>query len=100
MANIYLLLFIALLLWYFVHMRKVAESARQFAVQHCKKEQLQFIAIARSSNRIRFSKRQGLYFETTYTFEFSGDGESEYQGKLTLAGYRLLNIEMPAYRIN
>ena len=100
MGNIYLLLIIALILWYFVHMRKIAESARKFAIQHCQKEQLQFIAIARSSNRLKFSKRLGLYFETAFTFEFSGDGQSEYQGTVTLAGYRLINIDMPAYRIN
>ncbi|WP_448549296.1 DUF3301 domain-containing protein [Thalassotalea fusca] len=100
MENVYLLLFIALIVWFFTHMRKVAESAKRFAVQHCQKEQLQFIAIARSSNKVRFSKRMGFYFETEYIFEFSGDGQSKYQGTITLAGYKLKNIDIPAYRIN
>jgi len=100
MENVYILLIIGIIVWYFVHMRKVAESAKRFAVQHCQKEQLQLIAIARLSNKLRFTKRLGFYFETEYIFEFSGDGHSKYQGTITLAGYKLKSIDTPAYRIS
>ena len=61
MENIYLLLFVCLVFWYFIYLRKVAEKARYHAQQYCKKESLQFIAIARLSNRLNFTKQAGIH---------------------------------------
>lgn len=100
MENIYYLLFIFLLLSYFFYLRKVAELARKHIQKYCNKENLQFIALARTSSKIRFTRRDGPHFLSQFVFEFSGDGEASYQGTISLRGYKLDNIDLPAYRIN
>jgi hypothetical protein len=99
MENIYILLFVCLICWYFIYLRKVSESARKHANKYCKTEQLQFIAIARRSSRVKFSKQKGFYFLSLFDFEFSGDGESSNVGVISLSGLTLDNIALPAYRI-
>ncbi|XQW86165.1 DUF3301 domain-containing protein [Thalassotalea piscium] len=99
MENIYFLLIFCLICWYFIYLRKVAETARAHAKQYCDKENLQFIAIARLSNKLNFTRQSGLHWITKFEFEFSGDGVSQYQGIVTLQGYKLLDIFLPPYRI-
>ena len=100
LANIYYLLIICLVFWYFVHMRKVSEFARKHANKYCEKEGLQYISIARRSSRLKFNKRDGIHWFSVFDFEFSGDGESRYQGAVSLIGFKLESVNMPAYRIN
>ena len=99
MENIYYLLIVALIFWYFIYLRKVSEFARSYINKYCEKESLQFIAVARRSSRLSFSKRQGIHWVSIFDFEFSGDGDSQYQGALTLKGYKLDTINIPTYRI-
>lgn len=100
MADIYILLFIFLIFWYFIYLRKVAEAGRAHAQQYCKKEGLQFIAIARRSSQFSFNKRNGIFIKSVFEFEFSGDGESSVQGLATLFGLKLESMDLPAYRIS
>ena len=76
-----------------------AEIARNSASNYCEQNGLQFIAIARISNRLKFDKRSGLYWLSNFAFEFSGDGESSYQGELIMAGKKIKDIKLPAYKI-
>ena len=99
MENIYYLLFVALIFWYFVYLRRVSEYARSHANKYCKQENLQFLAIARLSSKFRFSKRYGPHWISQFDLEFSGDGESKYHGTMTLRGYKLDKIDTPAYRV-
>lgn len=100
MENIYLLLFICLICWYFFYLRKVSEVALQHVNRYCEKEQLQFIAIARRSSRFKFNKKEGFYLFTLFDFEFSGDGESSYEGSLSMKALKLYRVELPAYRVH
>lgn len=99
MENIYYLLFVFAIFWYFIYLRKVSEMARSQIKKYCDKEQLQFISIARQSSRFRFNKKFGPHFLSLFDIEFSGDGESRYQGSISLRGYKLESIDFPAYRI-
>lgn len=99
MGDIYLLLAIFLVCWYFIYLRKVAESARVQAVKYCKLQGLQFMTIARKSARLSFDKRNGIMMKSSYEFEFSGDGESSAQGIINLHGLRLHSVDLPAYRV-
>ncbi|NQY36770.1 MAG: DUF3301 domain-containing protein [Alteromonadaceae bacterium] len=99
MENIYYIIIVCLIFWYFVYLRKVSEFARSHANKYCTKGNLQFLSIARRSSRLSFSKRQGFFWLSIFDFEFSGDGESQYQGVLILKGYKLDDINIPAYRI-
>ena len=99
MENIYILLLILLFFWYFISLRKIAESARENAIKFCHKENIQFISIARISSKPRFNKRSGPHWLSHFEFEFSGDGQSSYCGNITLRGQKLENITTPPYRI-
>ena len=100
MENIYYLLFIALIFWYFIYLRKVSEAARVYAKQYCEQSQLQFIAIARRSSRLTFNKKYGLVWLSVFDVEFSGDGESSNNAILSLYGLKLGSIDIPPYRVN
>ena len=100
MENIYYILGFCLLCWYFVYIRKVSEAALKHCQHYCDKEDLQFIAIARRTSRFKFTKTDGFYLLSTYDFEFSGDGDSCYQGVVSLKALKLDRVELPAYRIH
>ena len=100
MENIYYLLIVCLIYWYFIYIRKISENARKIANNYCEKESLQFIAIARNSTRLKFSKKEGIHFYSIFDFEFSGDGESSYNGLLSLNGLKLEQMHLPPYKIN
>lgn len=100
MENIYYLLLVSLVFWYFIYLRRVSEFARKYAKKYCENESLQFISIARISSRIRFNKKNGLHWLSIFELEFSGDGESQHIGRLSLRGYKLEQVDLPAYRIH
>jgi len=100
MENIYYLLFFCLICWYFIYLRKVAESGRLHAKRYCEKNGLQFIAIARRSSRITFTKQNGLAWVSVFDIEFSGDGESNNSATLTLLGLKLNSVDVPPYRVH
>ncbi|TYK66361.1 DUF3301 domain-containing protein [Colwellia echini] len=100
MENIYYLLIFCLFCWYFVYLRKVSEMAEHHIRRYCKEGDLQFISLARRSSRVKYTKQQGLCIYSIFDFDFSGDGESNNQGSLSLYGLKLSTIDLPAYRIH
>ena len=100
MGNIYLLLSVSLAFWYFFYLRKVAEMGKHHAQRYCKQENLQFIAVARSSSKLKFTKKLGFHLQSHFDFEFSGDGESQYQGQIVLHGLKLVKVDVPPYRVS
>lgn len=100
MENIYYLLGIFLIFWYFIYLRKVSEAARIHANKYCEDSQLQFIAIARRSSRLSLNKKHGLVWFSLFDIEFSGDGESSNHATLSLYGLKLDNVDIPPYRVN
>jgi hypothetical protein len=100
MENIYILLLIGLVCWGFIYLRKIEEVALKIITLYCQKENLQFIAQARRTSSLKFSKTKGVYLSTIFDFEFSGDGESSYDGVVYLRGLKLENIVMPPYRVS
>ena len=100
MENIYYLLGFCLVCWYFGYIRKVSEAALKHCQYYCENEDLQFIAIARRSSRFKFSKKSGFHLFSLYDFEFSGDGDSCYQGVVSLKALKLDRVELPAYRVH
>jgi hypothetical protein len=100
MENIYYLIIAFLVFWYFIYLRKISESAKTHVDQYCKKSGLQFITLARRSSRLNFSKKYGVCICSIFDFEFSGDGESNNEGTLTLYGLRLEQVILPAYKVS
>ena len=99
MENIYYLLFFCLICWYFIYLRKLAEAARKHANRYCEQNNLQFIAIARRSSRLTFTKKHGLVWRSLFDIDFSGDGESSNSATLTLIGLKLDSVDVPPYRV-
>lgn len=99
MENIYYLLLFCLICWYFIYLRKLAEVAKKHAQRYCDSNNLQFIAIARRSSRLTFTKQKGLIWLSLFDIEFSGDGESSNNATLTFFGLKLDNVEIPPYRV-
>jgi hypothetical protein len=100
MENIYYLLLVCLVFWYFIYLRKVSEAANIHAKQYCEQSQLQFIAIGRQSSRLTFDKKHGLVWLSLFDVEFSGDGESSNNAVLSLYGLKLGSVVVPPYRVN
>ena len=100
MENIYYLLFVLLVFWYFVYLRKIAEMGNKHAQQYCEQANLQFIAVARRSSVLKFNKKYGIHWLSDFDFEFSGDGEASYQGTMILRGLKLENVTVPPYRVH
>jgi len=100
MENIYYLLFFGLFCWYFVYLRQVSEAAKRHVNRYCKESGLQFISLARRSSRVKITKQHGLCIYSIFDFDFSGDGESNNQGNLSLYGLKLEQVNIAAYRVN
>ena len=60
-------------------LRQQSELAKKMIEQHCKKLELQLLSFARS----RFNYKLGSDFlQASFVFEFSSDGDNNYQGTL------------------
>ena len=99
LGDIYILLSLCSVIWYFWYLRNVAETARKLTEQYCEQHKLQYIAIARSKTRLSASKRLGVFIKSEFEFEFSGDGESSYTGILTMNGQKAAGFELPPYKV-
>jgi hypothetical protein len=97
--DLILLISIVLLAGMFWRFRAISETAKIALEEYCKRQHLQLISIARVKTRLG-SYRGKLDFQSEFAFEFSGNGEDSYQGKVEMAGLTLLNIDTPAYKID
>jgi hypothetical protein len=99
MTDIYIFLLVFLLVWHFIYQRQLAEIARRQVKNYCEQQNLQFLAIARNRTRLAFNKRAGIHWRVCFEFEFSGDGESSSCGTLLMAGKKVREFNLPAYRV-
>tara|TARA_R110001592_G_scaffold13583_2_gene62067 strand:+ start:2092 stop:2412 length:321 start_codon:yes stop_codon:yes gene_type:complete len=77
-------------------LRQQSELAKKLTEQHCHKLDLQLLSFARS----RFNFKLGSDFlQASFIFEFSSDGNNNYQGSLTLNGLVKPRFQLPAYRL-
>ncbi|MEL0660970.1 DUF3301 domain-containing protein [Psychromonas arctica] len=77
-------------------LRQQSELAKKMIEQHCNKLELQLLSFARS----RFNYKLGSDFlQASFVFEFSSDGDNNYQGTLTLNGLVKPRFQLPAYRL-
>ncbi|WP_025563212.1 DUF3301 domain-containing protein [Psychromonas sp. SP041] len=77
-------------------LRQQSELAKRMIEQHCNKLELQLLSFARS----RFNYKLGSDFlQASFVFEFSSDGDNNYQGTLTLNGLVKPRFQLPAYRL-
>ncbi|WP_289027943.1 DUF3301 domain-containing protein [uncultured Paraglaciecola sp.] len=92
---ILILCFIAMF-WRF---RAISEQVKVSLEHYCETHNIQLISVARVSTRIK-SYRGKLDFHTEFYFEFSGNGEDSYRGRILMIGLRSVKVETPAYKID
>lgn len=97
--DLILLITICLLGGMFWRFRATSEAVKGHLDAYCEKQQLQLISVARV--KIRLASYKGkLDFKSEFAFEFSGNGEDSYQGKVHMIGLKVLDIDTPAYRVD
>ncbi|MGJ8682835.1 DUF3301 domain-containing protein [Paraglaciecola sp.] len=82
----------------FWRFRAASEAVKTYLDSYCEQRNLQLISVARHNTKIS-SYRGKLDFTSEFTFEFSGNGEDSYQGQIIMIGLHVLNVELPAYRV-
>lgn len=98
-ASLYDVLALLLLIlggYLFWQWRLQEEHARKQAEAICKKYNVQFLDIARSRGRPRFTPRTG--WEAGFQFGFSSDIQTRYEGELVLLNLHLRDVTMPPHK--
>lgn len=88
----------AVIVWFW-RIRDNAEKVRHFAMQYCQNHHLQFISIARK-RIILWPHNNNKIGLIEYSFCFSGDKESAYEGLISIYKGKIMNIDLPVYRVN
>ena len=78
--------------------RQQSESAQKHAIYYCKQQGLQFLDIRRDKTHWSFKGSQPGW-RSTFKLGFSSDGETRYEGDLTLHNQRLIGVELPPFRV-
>jgi len=94
MASFFIILFIALLAWFWLNSIRAKEIAMQASAEACKQIQAQFLDQTASLKGIKIRRnRQGrMIFERTYSFDFSRDRETRLQGLVTIIGQKVTQV--------
>ncbi|MCL5254961.1 MAG: DUF3301 domain-containing protein [Gammaproteobacteria bacterium] len=92
------LLGLFLLGYLFWQWRLQEEQARRHAEQVCEKNNVQFLDIARSSGRLALKPKLG--WQASFTFGFSSDSKSRYEGEIVLINLYLKQALLPPFRFH
>lgn len=99
LSSLVILLSIAWIAFQFWRLRGMAEFSIAYARRYCEKNQLQFLSLARRSTRISAFKGR-LDWKVVYQLEFSSNHEDAYIGTMTSHGSRVIEMNLPAYKID
>lgn len=99
LGSLVILLCIAWIAFQFWRLRGIAEYSIQYANDYCHKNNLQFLSLARRSTRIS-GHRGKLDWKIMYQLEFSSSGSDAYIGTMTSFGHSVIEMNLPAYKIN
>jgi len=94
MASFFIILFLAILAWFWLNSIRAKEIAMQASAEACKEIQAQFLDQTASLKKIKTRRNQNgrMIFERTYSFDFSRDRESRMQGFVTIIGHKVTQI--------
>ncbi|ASG66016.1 hypothetical protein CEW91_07600 [Idiomarina piscisalsi] len=98
LLDVIIFLVLLLAVWVFWQHRQQSESAQKHAVYYCKQQGLQFLDIRRDKTRWSFKGNQPGW-RSTFKLGFSSDGETRYEGDLTLHNQKLVGVELPPFRM-
>jgi len=89
MTSILILLFLAVLAWFWMNSIRAKEIAMQASASACQQIESQFLDQTASLKRIRLIRSQQgrLGFERSYSFDFSRDRQSRSKGLVIIKGH-------------
>ena len=89
MTSIIIILFLALLAWFWMNSIRAKEIAMQASANACKQIQVQFLDQTASLKKIRLvrNKNGRLGFQRTFVFDFSRDRENRSKGLVMIEGH-------------
>ena len=94
MASFFIILFLALLAWFWLNSIRAKEIAMAASAEACQQIQAQFLDQTASLKniKIRRNKNGRMIFERTYSFDFSRDRETRIQGLVTIIGHKVTQV--------
>lgn len=94
MTSILIILFLALIAWFWLNSIRAKEIALQASAEACKQIEVQFLDQTASLKKLRINRdRNGrMIFERIYSFDFSRDRETRMQGFVTIIGQRVTKV--------
>jgi hypothetical protein len=94
--ELFLLLIVAALIWYWVDSLRAREIAMRAASQACSEEGLQLLDETVSGQKIRLRRNDEgvLGLERIFAFEFTDNGNNRQRGSLTLEGGRVALLHL------
>jgi len=96
-----ILIFILAVLWYWWDTLQSKEIARVAGINACDRNSVQFLDDTVELKKIwlRRNSRGNLQICRLYFYEFTSDGAQRYQGRITMLGKNIREVEMDAYRM-
>ena len=94
MASILIILFLALIAWFWLNSIRAQEIAMQASAQACQQIEVQFLDQTASLKKIRIIRNENgrMIFERIYSFDFSRDRDSRTQGLVTIVGQKVTQV--------
>jgi flagellin-like hook-associated protein FlgL len=94
MASFFIILFLALLAWFWLNSIRAKEIAMQASAEACQQIQAQFLDQTASLKNIKTRRNTNgkMVFERTFVFDFSRDRETRMQGLVTIIGYKVTQV--------
>ncbi|HIO92101.1 MAG TPA: DUF3301 domain-containing protein [Leucothrix mucor] len=96
MTSILFLLFLAVIVWFWIDSVRVKEKAMLASAIACQEIQAQFLDQTASLKSIKVSrdKHGRMVFQRIYNFDFSYDREQRHQGRVTMTGLKVREIQL------
>jgi len=94
MTSILIILFLALIAWFWLNSIRAKEIAMQASAEACQQIQAQFLDQTASLKKMKINRNQNgrMIFERTYGFDFSRDRETRQQGLVTIVGQKVTQV--------
>lgn len=102
MQGIFLIIFLAIIAWYWWDTMQSKELAKLAGKRVCKEAGVQFLddTVEKKKIWVRRNSQGRLELCRIFFFEFATDGEHRYQGRVVVLGKSVSDVSMDAYRIS
>ena len=101
MIDLFFIILLLLIGWYWSSSTKAREIAFMAAATHCQKMDVVLLDdyVALNAQWLKRDEDGKIKIWRSYVFEFSSTGADRYQGKVIMLGKMVSTIQLDAYRI-